>query len=213
MTPVNPTANVGTTTHEAVDAHGHQEMHELLLSPLAKNANVRGAIDEILNQMQTSAQELTGAKPATQAGGELLHAWMERAKVVRSRGGYFPYIGSGRGRGALVELIDGSVKWDMINGIGVHMFGRGDAEVTRACLQAALADVVMEGNLQFNADSIAFAELLIKEASRASALAHCFVTNSGCMANEAALKVCQQNAKARRACSPLAIVSWDAAWP
>ena len=50
MTPVNPTANVGTTTHEAVDAHGHHEMHELLLSPLAKNANVRGAIDEILNQ-------------------------------------------------------------------------------------------------------------------------------------------------------------------
>ena len=103
MTPVNPTANVGKTTHEAVHAHGHHEMHEQLLSPLAKNANVRGAIDEILNQMQTSAQELTGAKPATQGGGELLHAWMERAKVVRSRGGYFPYIGSGRGRGALVE--------------------------------------------------------------------------------------------------------------
>ena len=69
MTSVNPTANGGTTTREAVDAHGHQEMHEQLLSPLAKNANVRGAINEILNQMQTSAQELTGAKPATPGGG------------------------------------------------------------------------------------------------------------------------------------------------
>ena len=48
MTSVNPTANVGTTTREAVDAHGHQEMHEQLLSPLAKNANVRVAINEIL---------------------------------------------------------------------------------------------------------------------------------------------------------------------
>ena len=192
MTPVNPTANVGNKTHELANAQSHHEMHAQLLSPLAKNDHVRAAIDEILNQMQLSAQELTGAKPATQNGGETLHAWMERAKAVRSRGGYYPYIGSGRGRGALVELIDGSVKWDMINGIGVHMFGRGDAGVTRACLEAALADVVMEGNLQFNADSIAFAELLIQEASRASALQYCFVTNSGCMANEAALKVCQQ---------------------
>ena len=61
MTPVNPTANVGKTTHPAVDAHSHHEMHEQLLSPLAMNDKVRGAIDEILNQMQMSAQELTGA--------------------------------------------------------------------------------------------------------------------------------------------------------
>ena len=39
----------------------------------------------------------------------------------QSRGGplYFPYLGSGIGRGALVELADGSVKLNLISGIGV----------------------------------------------------------------------------------------------
>ena len=129
MTPANPIANVGNKTQETGNTHSHQDMLAQLLSPLAQNDHVRGAIDVILNQMQLSSQELTCAKPATQTGSETLHAWMDRAKAVRSRGGYYPYIGSGRGRGALVELIDGSVKWDMINGIGVHMFGRGDAGI------------------------------------------------------------------------------------
>ena len=38
------------------------------------------------------------------------------------RGGnlFFPYISSGFGNGSLVQLHDGSIKYDMINGIGVH---------------------------------------------------------------------------------------------
>ena len=39
---------------------------------------------------------------------------------------FYASIGTGRGRGPLVELVDGSVKWDMITGIGVHGFGHGD---------------------------------------------------------------------------------------
>ncbi|MCE9618679.1 MAG: aminotransferase class III-fold pyridoxal phosphate-dependent enzyme [Planctomycetes bacterium] len=180
MTP----ATVATKTQEPAPGG--------VLPALAQHPAVRGAIDQIVNQLKLSSQDLTGAKPATQAGRETLNGWLERAKLVRARGGYYPYIGSGRGRGALVELLDGSVKWDMINGIGVNMFGHSDPGVTRACLEAAMADVVLEGNLQFNADSVAFAEFLTKEAGRASALQYCFVTNSGCMANEAALKICQQ---------------------
>src|SRR3954454_13505420 len=47
------------------------------------------------------------------------------AGFAQSRGGalFFPYLGSGVGRGVLVELADGSVKFDMITGIGVHYFG------------------------------------------------------------------------------------------
>jgi len=150
------------------------------------------AIDALIAAAEHATRDMLGARAATDAGTQLMQAWMDRAKVVRARGGYFPYVGSGRGRGALVELLDGSVKWDMINGIGVHMFGHGDPGMMRASLQAAMSDVVMEGNLQYNADSVAFAELLCTEAARNSQLKHCFVTNSGCMANEAALKVCQQ---------------------
>ena len=47
------------------------------------------------------------------------------------------------------------LKWDMINGIGVHMFGHSHPEMVRAQLEAGLSDVCMEGNLQFNADMVA----------------------------------------------------------
>src|SRR5690606_12277739 len=58
---------------------------------------------------------------------------------------------------------------------------------------------VMQGNLQFNHDSTEFAELLLNEAARSSRLKHAFLTNSGAMANESALKVCyQRNAPASR---------------
>ena len=111
---------------------------------------------------------------------------------LRGRPALYPYIGSGIGNGPLVELADGSVKWDMINGIGVHMFGHGDPDIIETALRAALSDTVMHGNLQFNAEVIDFAELIVTEASRASELKYCFLTNSGTMANESALKVCTQ---------------------
>ncbi len=163
-----------------------------IVPPLAQRPEVAQAIDTVIRAADDTTKDLVGARPAREGGKETLHAWLERAKAVRARGGYYPYVGSGRGRGALVELLDGSVKWDLINGIGVHMFGHGDAGMMRASMQASMSDVVMQGNLQFNADSVAFAEVLCAEAARASRLKHCFVTNSGCMANEAALKVCQQ---------------------
>jgi 4-aminobutyrate aminotransferase-like enzyme len=160
--------------------------------PAALRPEAALAIDALVAAAEAESAHLAGARPAQPGGKETLDAWLERAKAVRARGGYFPYLGSGRGRGPLVELLDGSVKWDLINGIGVHMFGHGDPGVMRAVLEAALADTVMEGNLQFNADGVAFAELLVQEAARSSAMRHCFVTNSGCMANESALKICQQ---------------------
>ena len=47
------------------------------------------------------------------------------------RGGslWYPYIGSGMGKGALVELADGSVKFDFISGIGAHWGQIGRAHV------------------------------------------------------------------------------------
>ena len=56
-----------------------------------------------------------------------------------------------------VRLADGSVKWDMINGIGVHMFGHSDRDMIRASLEGAVSDTVMQGNLQYNQDAVDFA--------------------------------------------------------
>jgi len=139
---------------------------------------------------------VTGPRPADPgltAGYDDAIAELER---LRGGGLYYPYIGSGFGSGALVELADGSVKYDMITGIGVHAFGHGHARLVDAAFDAALADVTMQGNLQQNDDVARFSRLLLALAGGdqggSTSLAHCFVTTSGAMANENALKMVLQ---------------------
>ncbi len=158
----------------------------------ARDGEVITLIEALVARTTQRAASITQARPADAALAQSYQSWLDRNAAARGRASLYPYVGSGLGNGALVELADGSVKWDMINGIGVHMFGHGDPRMVRAGIRAALADVVVEGNLQFNADSIAMAELLLTEAAKGSHLKHCFITNSGCMANESALKICQQ---------------------
>jgi 4-aminobutyrate aminotransferase-like enzyme len=58
------------------------------------------------------------------------------------------------------------------------------------CLDAALRDTVMQGNLQQNTESADLAQILLTAANRKGAcLKHCFFSTSGAMANENALKI------------------------
>jgi len=153
---------------------------------------VEAAIRSIVADLKTRQESLVGVRPPRAELREDYARHLARSAEIKGRPNLYPYIGSGFGRGPLVELEDGSVKWDLINGIGVHMFGHSDPEMVEAALRASLSDTVMQGNLQFNRDSLEFADFLLGEAGKSSRLAHCFVSNSGCMVNESALKVCQQ---------------------
>ncbi|KAF3362129.1 Uncharacterized protein PHSC3_001441 [Chlamydiales bacterium STE3] len=130
------------------------------------------------------------------AGRKLRYDELIRAfSLSRGANLYYPYLGSGIGKGSLVELLDGSVKYDMISGIGVHYFGHSHPELASIAISAALSDIIMQGNLQQNADTLELSELLIN----ASGLPHCFLTSSGVMANENALKIAfQKNFPANR---------------
>ncbi len=162
----------------------------------ATDGAVRESIKSIVARVGAMQSELTGALPADPARAEATAAWHAKNGALRGRPTFYPYVGAGFGRGALVQLADGSVKWDMISGIGVHMFGHSDSRMIEAALEAALSDVCMQGHIQHNADVLGISELLVAQASRTSRIRHCFVTNSGCMANEAALKICQQRTNA-----------------
>jgi 4-aminobutyrate aminotransferase-like enzyme len=161
-------------------------------SPRAGDPQVQQSIDAIVARVRAAQAALTGARAADPARRAAFDAAMKRTADVRGRGPIMPYLGTGHGSGPLVELLDGSVKWDMLNGIGVHMFGHGDPRMVAAALRAGLSDLCMQGNLTSNQDSVAFGEFLVGEAGKSSRIAHCFVSNSGCMVNEAALKVCMQ---------------------
>lgn len=108
------------------------------------------------------------------------------------RGGnlFYNYIGSGIGNGALVELADGSVKYDFITGIGVHYFGHSHSDLIRAQIEGALSNTTMSGNLQQNNDSPKLFKLILEQANKYDAgFDHLFMTSSGVMAAENSLKI------------------------
>jgi 4-aminobutyrate aminotransferase-like enzyme len=160
-------------------------------------ARARQLILEALSEHQTS---LTGIQ---YPDSELRHAYEDRIETfgeLRGGGLFYPYLGSGIGRGPLVELADGSVKYDFISGIGVHHWGHSHPDMIAAALDAAIRDVIVQGNLQQNEESLALAEELLAAANaKAANLKHCFFSTSGAMANENALKVMfQKNSPADR---------------
>lgn len=104
---------------------------------------------------------------------------------IRAGNLYFPYLGSGWGRGPFVELLDGSIKYDMICGIGPHFWGHSYPPLTEVAIEAALSDTIMQGHLQQNRDAFLLSQLLVQ----ASGLDHCFISSSGAMANENGLKL------------------------
>lgn len=159
---------------------------------LADNAEVRSAIETIIEQVRAHAAQITDVRGPIEALGATYQAYLEQAAAVRGRGLLYPYIGSGLGNGALVELADGSVKWDMICGIGVHFFGHSDPGLIAAAVRAGLDDTVKHGNLQSNRQGYEFSEVLLEQARRHSKLEYAFLATSGAMANENALKICYQ---------------------
>ena len=153
---------------------------------------VAAAIRTMVEELKTRSATITDAKAGEPALKADYDALMARAAAVRGRPLLYPFVGSGIGNGPLVELCDGSVKWDMICGIGVHFFGHSDPDLAEAALKSGLDDTVKHGNLVSNFEAYSFAEVLLNEAKRNSKLKHAYIATSGAMANENALKVCMQ---------------------
>lgn len=149
-------------------------------------------LQESLSAQQVGLDRVRSADPDKAAGySEVLDL------IAKQRGAnlWYPYLGSGRGKGPFVELLDGSVKYDFIAGIGVHHLGHGHPSLLSASIDAALSDIVMQGHLQQNQDQAELIDLLVRE----SGLDHCFLTTSGSMANDNALKIAlQKNRPAKR---------------
>ncbi|MEX0876751.1 MAG: aminotransferase class III-fold pyridoxal phosphate-dependent enzyme [Phycisphaerales bacterium] len=159
---------------------------------LQQDRAIQDGIDALVERVMEHNRSITDTRPPKPELAESFKDLLERSGAVKGRGLLYPAIGSGAGNGALVEMADGSVKWDMLTGIGVHFLGHGHPGVIRAQMVAGINETSKHGNLQSNFDAYAFGEKLVKLASRGSNLKHAFLTTSGAMANESALKVCYQ---------------------
>lgn len=159
---------------------------------MSESAEVRQAIDALVEQVRAHSAEITDVRGPVAGLETSYQAALDQAEAVRGRPLLYPYIGSGIGNGALVELADGSVKWDMICGIGVHFFGHSDPDLIATAVRAGLDDTVKQGNLQANRHGFDFSEVLLTEARKGSKLEYAFLSTGGAMANENALKICFQ---------------------
>ena len=97
-------------------------------------AEARRLIAQAVHQQQ---QALTGVRPPQADRQVAYQQLLDRFAAARGGGLFYPYIGSGLGRGPLVELADGSVKYDLIGGIGVHIMGHGHPALLAAAQQTA----------------------------------------------------------------------------
>ncbi len=154
---------------------------------------IREAKQSILSTLAEYQAWITGIRPPKEELRESYEETLLQFGVARGAPLFFPFLGSGIGHGAFVELADGSVKYDFISGIGVHHFGHSHPELVEAAIEAALSDTIMQGNLQQNRESAEVADMLLTAANKKGAsLKHCFLTTSGAMANENALKLILQ---------------------
>jgi len=157
---------------------------------LRTDPQVREARRLLAGAVGDAQARITGIRPPDPALSAPASEAVQRWGELRGAPLALPYLGSGAGRGPFVELADGSVKYDMIGGIGVHFLGHGHPLVLQAGLDAALEDMAMQGNLQQTSLALSFAEELLGLANaRGAGLDHVFFTTSGAMANENALKL------------------------
>jgi len=149
-------------------------------------------IDQLVAQLGSHSQEIQTVRPGRADREDEAKRIFDEVARYRGRPLFYPYVGTGLGRGPYVELEDGSVKLDLINGIGVHIMGHSHPKVVAASLRGALSDIVMQGNLEPNAEYSIIAKKMIDLASRKSRLKYVWLATCGTMANENALKISRQ---------------------
>lgn len=152
-------------------------MSELIADLLRQDPRYLKAKELLLQALQEAQAKLTGVAAPNPALVKPYEEMIKKIGHYRSSDLFFPYLGSGIGRGALVELADGSVKYDFINGIGAH-FGHSLEELVLSSFDAAASDTIMQGNLQQNRESLLLMEQLVTLSGRD----HCFLSTSGAMA-------------------------------
>jgi 4-aminobutyrate aminotransferase-like enzyme len=157
-----------------------------------QSTKIRASIDDAVKEAMIAVSQIEGIRPADPERETKAKELMEKIGTTRGRPLFFPYVGTGLGRGPYVELEDGSVKLDLINGIGIHLFGHCHPKLMATAARAAISDVIMQGNLQPNKEYYEFSKKLTEIAGRNSRLKHVWLSTCGTMANENALKACRQ---------------------
>jgi 4-aminobutyrate aminotransferase-like enzyme len=106
---------------------------------------------------------------------------------LRGRPLFYPLLAGGQGHGARMVLADGTTRLDFIGAIGVYAFGHGDDDLAEHAVVAAASDSLFQGHLLPGPEYLRLSKALLRHAG--SNLKHVWLSLSGTMANENALKM------------------------
>jgi acetylornithine aminotransferase len=145
-------------------------------------------------RVREAARALIEAVAAESSGRALTPqqyaAALTEIERLRGRTLFFPALLRAGGRGARVFLADGTTKLDFIGGIGVYVFGHADPDLLETAVIAAAADTVFQGHLAPGPEYLRLSRALLRHAG--PHIKHAWLSVSGAMANENALKIVLQ---------------------
>ena len=160
---------------------------------LLTSSKFQAAKQELLKTISEASSQVRSIKAGSSSGfarDAYLKALQEFSRD-RGRDLYYPFLSSGLGAGPYVELQDGSVKLDMITGIGINFFGHSHPALMSEMVDALSADV-MQGNLQPGHEARELLQTLLSKVGTGCRLSHAWLMCSGTMSNEVALKIIRQ---------------------
>lgn len=167
-------------------------MAQLIGHQIDGSSQVQKLVQNLVDEVGKINSQIVAVQPAHPEHAENGKAIIERTGKARGRPLHYSYVGSGAGNGVYVELEDGSVKMDLINGIGIHLMGHSHPRVMKAAVKGALSDIVNQGNLEPNREYGVFLEKITSLAAKRSRLKYGWLATCGTMANESALKITRQ---------------------
>ncbi len=159
---------------------------------LLQNPAFQAIEAQLLDVFRQHSERIQGVRPAIDGTLEAANKnTIQEFVSNRGRDLYFPYLSSGIGNGPFIELNDGSVKYDMITGIGINFFGHSHPELMKEMVRAVPSDT-MQGNLQPGVEAASVIKEILKRVGSRSRLKHAWLMCSGTMVNEVALKIIRQ---------------------
>lgn len=167
-----------------------QEKNNDVVNGVISN-DIQSHLDHLFSSILINQTKFMGVKLADENKKKVLEEKLKTFSTNRGREVVYQYLSTGRGHGPFTELVDGSIKYDLIGGIGINILGHSHPLLIKACLEAATVDTLMCGNLMPYQESLELSELLLKKVEK-SKLKHFWFTCSGSMANDTALKLIWQ---------------------
>lgn len=156
-----------------------------------KSKEIQDQITTLLSSIAKEQGKISHLQKADEEKKGELQKRISSFTTQRGRAYFYNYLTTGRGSGPFTELVDGSIKYDLINSIGVNLLGHSHPLITEAHLSSATADVVMCGNLMPYEHARVLTEKLLGCVSK-SRLKHFWFSCSGSFSNDTALKLIWQ---------------------